>query len=232
MDLGRSKEEIRKYRADVMEACRRLSLPLTVRSTSIQIFDRIVDRMFRSGVEMRDVVYVSVVLASKCEEIHGSMNTLIKRLPGSNKENIFNYESEVFEILGYNFNFPSLYLRMYGVIAILQEKEAVKVGGGAIDLSTVPEGRVDGDLFVCSDGGYTVPCINRLWRSSVHMLDRILLLDKTDYRDIELIYASLQLPCEVFSTLTFAFNPDNVMRLRSICMTEPLQSEIEDSICV
>lgn len=232
MDAARS-ESIKRYRMDVIEACKRLDLPLTVRSTAIQIFDKIVNRMFRDNVEMRDVVYITVVLASKCEEIHGNINTLMRRLPGSNKENMFNYEDEMFQILGYNFNFPSLYLRMYGILAILQEKELIKVGSGSIDLGVISGKKVDGETFVYEDGRCVVPCINKLWMSSVHMLDKILLLDKTEYREIELIYASLQLPCEVFNALTFIFNGNNVMRLRNICKVSALDShEMEDSICV
>lgn len=220
------------YRADVMDACKSLELPLTVRSTAIQIFDKIAGRMLRDGMETRDVVYAAVVLASKCEEIHGNINILLKRLPGANRENIFGYENEAFEILGYNFHFPSLYLRMYGVIAILQEKDLIAVEGGLIDPTAVPGGSMGGDPFVCIDSRCVVPCIDRLWTSSVAMLDRVLLLDKAEYREIELIYASLLLPCSVFRMLTFAFSEDNVLRLRSMCRESPLQSEMEDTMCV
>lgn len=210
-----------RYRRQIMAICIKLRLPLTVRSTSIQIFDRAAARMLRDDDKMQAVVHAVVVVASKCEEIHGEINALIKKLPGSCKESIFRHETEVFEALEYNFHFPSLYLRMYGVLAILQEKGLIKVGGGAIDMTEVPEGCASEETFIYSGRECVVPCINRLWLSSVQAMDRMLLLDKAPYKEIELVYASLPLPCEVFAGLTFPFDRDNVTELRNICKGLP-----------
>lgn len=205
------------YRKDIINICISLNLPIAVRSTSIQIFDKIIGKMLKDEEKMKDVVYAIVVLASKCEEIHGNINTLIKKLPESNKENIFNYESEMFEALDYNFHFPSLYLRMYGILAILQEKGIIRVAAEAPDTVKVPEGSDSEGAFIYDGEECIVLCINKLWASSVQRMDKVLLLDKEPYKEIELVYASLHLPYEVFNSLAFPFNQDNVTKLRNAC---------------
>ncbi|UYI26881.1 cyclin-like protein [Encephalitozoon cuniculi] len=204
-----------KYRKEIMDTCMKLNLPLTVRSTSIQIFDKTIGKMFQEEKEMRSVVYAIVILASKCEEIHGNIESLVKRLPESDRESIFSYESEMFEALDYNFHFPSLYLRMYGVLAMLQEKGLIMAGKGAIEEKISKD---DGDeIFIYNGKECIVPSIDRLWTCSVQNMDKILLLDKESYKEIELVYASLHFPCEIFGSLTFPFNRDNVVELRNVC---------------
>ncbi|KAG5860393.1 hypothetical protein KMI_01g00260 [Encephalitozoon hellem] len=210
-------EKLIMYRKDIMDVCINLGLPMTVRSTSIQIFDKTIQKILRDEKEMKDVVYAIVILASKCEEIHGSIDALIKKLPGSNKESILNYESEMFEALDYNFHFPSLYLRMYGVLAMLQEKGAIRIATEAMGTAKTPEDNDGEETFVYDGKECVVLCIDKLWASSVQKMDKILLLDKESYKEIELVYASLLLPCEVFSSLAFPFNQDNVTKLRSAC---------------
>ncbi|ADM12314.2 nucleotide excision repair factor TFIIH/TFIIK subunit cyclin H-like protein [Encephalitozoon intestinalis ATCC 50506] len=212
--MENSVERIIGYRWEIIEACIKLDLPVTVRSTSIQIFDRAIGKMLRGKKEMRDVIYAIVIVASKCEDLHGNIDTLIKRLPGSNKKNIFNYESELFEVLDYNFHFPSLYLRMYGVLALLQEKGLIKV---ARDTPEATEGDKGEEIFVYSGEDCIVPCINKLWKLSVERMDKILILGREPYKEIELVYASLYFPCEMFGFLSFSFSKDNVIRLRNAC---------------
>ncbi|AFN83801.1 nucleotide excision repair factor TFIIH/TFIIKsubunit cyclin H-like protein [Encephalitozoon romaleae SJ-2008] len=173
--------------------------------------------MLRDEKEMKDVVYAIVILASKCEEIHGNIDTLIKKLPESNKESILNYESDMFEALDYNFHFPSLYLRMYGILAILQEKGIIRVAAETEGAVKVAEGSDDEGAFIYDGEECIVPCINKLWASSVRRMDKVLLLDKESYKEIELVYAGLHLPYEIFNSLDFPFNQDNVTKLRNAC---------------
>jgi hypothetical protein len=211
-------DDIRIYRKSIIEICRNMNLPLTVRGTSIGVFDKIVDRMRRSDVNIKDVINLTIVLALKCEEIHGNIDTIIRSLPDADMDNFFRHEDEIFQLLDFDFHFPSLYLRMYGIIAILQEKGLIKVMGGQIDINGVSAGEAASEVFVYEDGVCTIPSLEALWRASVAVLDEVLVCDKREFDDIELIYASLQLPLEIYGSLNFPFRLEKVKLLRKMSL--------------
>ncbi|KAH9410755.1 hypothetical protein HK407_11g16480 [Ordospora pajunii] len=215
-----SNEKRMKHRVDIVNACIATGLPLTVRSTAIQIFDRVIDKIVPKDEEMINILYAIIILAAKCEEIHGDLNALIRKLPNSNKERIFGYEDEMLQALGYTFYFPSLYLRIYGILTILQEKDIIEVANARIDLDA-DINRESNEAYTFHNNKWLVPCINSLWISSVQMMDRILLHEKTGYKEIEMVYASLPFPCETFELLSFPFDAKNVTELRNACIKIP-----------
>ncbi|KAM0672712.1 hypothetical protein OCOL_000445 [Ordospora colligata] len=215
-----SNEKKMKYRVDIVNTCIATGLPLTVRSTAVQIFDRAIGKIIPKDEEMINILYAIIILAAKCEEIHGDLNALIRKLPDSNKQKIFDYEDEILQVLGYNLHFPSLYLRIYGILTILQEKGIIEVTNAHIDLNVSIDGKSN-EIYTFHNNKWIVPCINNLWLTSVQMMDKILLHEKTGYKEIEMVYASLPFPCEAFTLLSFPFDAKNVTELRNACVKIP-----------
>lgn len=210
------RETLKKTRRLIIDTCKKFELPLTVRSTAIRIFDKVILEMYRSDVNLEELGYFVVILGAKCEEIHGSLGKLIKRLPITNENDIFKYEDEVFQLLDFNFHYPCLYLRMYGIIAILQEKGLIRVEGDNININKVGNAERSKNVYLDKGDVCVIPCLNTFWDTSVATMDYLLEVDKSKYSDIDLIYGSLNIPQKYYDLLPFPYDKGNLLELSTI----------------
>ena len=154
---------MRYAKGRIIDKCNQMKLPLFVQSTAVA---------FWSKYPKYDI---DVVITLACKAGDKDINTDICDL-------------DLADEMNYSFHEPSPYLRMYGLIIILQEK--------GIIVACSPG---KGDLF-----SGTVD-IQELWAKSVRNMERVLLLDRSLGVN-EMAISAIELPLSILQKL----NPMNV----------------------
>lgn len=150
----------RYVKEKIIERCKTLKLPLFIQSTAIAFWSRF----------PQNNINVAISLACKANDKSIEIGVC---------------DMELAEALNYDFHQPSPYLRMYGLVIILQERAIVECVGDNIQAESGKEHapvRVD---------------LHFLWSQSIRNMEKALLLDHAAGVN-EMAVAALDLPPYLF----------------------------------
>ncbi|KAF9762480.1 hypothetical protein NGRA_1976 [Nosema granulosis] len=175
---------------------RKFKLPLSVRSTAVRVFNLIADDLEKYRLQNDDLVMISIMVACKCEDVQGGIDSMLHRLGFDRRMELVGYESMILKQLNYNFYFSSPYTKVYAILVILQERELLKIN------NTPNEDSIANDL-------------DQIWDRAVENIDYILCLDNRNCNEIEIAYAALEFPKEIFKSLSFKYSEANLDNLNT-----------------
>lgn len=193
---------------------RKYKLPLSVRSTAIRIFNLIVDDLERFRLKNDDLVMISIMIACKCEDVQGGIDPMLHRLGFDRRVELIKFENMILNHIRFNLYFTSPYTKVYAVLVLLQERDLLHVVN-----ENSPE---HGDLYYIERSRIVSHDIDRIWDKAIENIDYILCMDNQNWTEIEIAYAALEFPKELFRKLTFKYSEDkleyltrNVYKLRN-----------------
>lgn len=146
----------RYVKEKIIERCKGLKLPLFIQSTAVAFWSRFPQNN------------INVVISLACKANDRSIEIGV-------------CDMDLAEALNYDFHQPSPYLRMYGLVIILQERAIVECVG---ESTVAPSGRDHAPIRVD---------LHFLWSQSVRNMEKALLLDETAGVN-EMAAAALDLP--------------------------------------
>lgn len=150
----------RYVKEKIIERCKSLKLPLFIQSTAVAFWSRF----------PQNNINMAISLACKANDRSVEIGVC---------------DMELAEALNYDFHQPSPYLRMYGLVIILQERAIVECVGEGLEMVSDKEHapvRVD---------------LHFLWSQSVRNMEKALLLDHSAGVN-EMATAALDLPPRLF----------------------------------
>ncbi|WUR03023.1 cyclin protein [Vairimorpha necatrix] len=103
-DISNSDKSI-DQRSELINLCNKYKLPLNVKNTCIKIYNKI-----HNILNIDDLIFHILAVAAKCEEIH-TLNIPFRHLK---------HESQIHEALDFQYDFPSIYLKMSSILIKLQ----------------------------------------------------------------------------------------------------------------
>lgn len=160
-----------------------------------------------------------MLLSCKSENIHGNIYSLIQHFSNSEKELVVVYESEIAALLNFEFHVPSPYLKVLGILIILQERGRLVLQNAELYMDKMPQvnnemeygheyGRMEGQV-VCVDD------VNGLWMQCMVNMDRIIVCDEYFVGSVrECALAAVPFRIEVLYSLFNDVKMENVERIR------------------
>lgn len=103
---------------------KKLKLPLGVRSASILLYSKIKDKL---NIDNQTMLYLCLFLGCKFEDIHGNLEKIMKYSGCFELNGIIELEMKVFEIIDFNFDFPNIYFKAFGMRSIIESSGEVEV---------------------------------------------------------------------------------------------------------
>lgn len=161
---------LRYFKERIIEKCKSMSLPLFVQSTAVA---------FWSKFPKYDID-VAIALACKANDKDAKTDVC---------------DMDLAEDMGYDFHHPSPYLRMYGLLIILQERSIVA--------NDTIQNRQNNALQIN---------VRHVWEKSVCNMEHVLLIDKQASVN-EMAISALELPVEIFTNV-FDFDVNVVLDIK------------------
>lgn len=222
---------------NLLEVCRSHRLPLSVHSTSI-LFYRKLFEVDKEGVyDFRLLLKAIVLLACKCENVHGDFLFLTRRLKDDEKKMVCTYEGMLGHTLLFEFHIPSPYLRILGYIVVLQERGLIDVKSGTVDAHNPELKTFDMRFYEYSgndmdcERGMEIESVDKLWETSIINMDKILIVENYHKMNVkECALAALVLPITLYKELIDTIDLERVemIRKRAKNVKMPTKNELID----
>lgn len=204
----------------MLEICRAYRLPHSVHSTSIIFYRKVSECRPIFTYTPKPILFAIILLACKSENLHGNVYVLLKNFNSEEKERTLIYESEVAAMLQFNFQIPSPYLKMLGILILLQERGRIDVKDGVINLENMEIAR-DAPQYEPEDRNidrnvpYPVEDVNQLWNQSICNMDKVLICEEYFKMNTkECAFAALPLPLYLIDDLFKEVDVSNIKRIR------------------
>lgn len=238
--------EIRK---NLIKTSKHYNLPLQVQTTSIKILDKIYKNISLIIKDTKILKYVILVVASKCEDMHDFGMHLDRETVAQ----IIKYESLVHEMIGFEYVYKSAYTKLYAVLVIIQEKECLEksvkmemnveesvninsnivnvnidknvddnnmnISGNIVNINNTIEENIKNKTQTLNKNQ-----IEKMWINGCAFIEKAICIFGTEFSDVEIVIASLEIPYKVFYKLNFEFDVSNVEKIRK--MVREFNSEI------
>lgn len=219
----------------ILETCRSAQLPLSVYSTSILFYRKLFDNVNDPGeFDFRLLLKAIILLACKCENIHGDFTFLINSLKKEQKEKVKEYEGMLAYRLKFDFNIPSPYLRMLGYIVVLQERGFITAKNGIQNMLSPVVNTFDMTFYEHEQKNWNgndpifIEDMDKLWETSVINMDKVLIAEKYHKNGIkECALAALVLPAIIYKGLIDHIDHEMVTTIRKRAKTVRLPSTEE-----
>ncbi|KAM0676093.1 hypothetical protein GVAV_000055 [Gurleya vavrai] len=198
--------------AQLLLQARKLSLPISVNSTSIYFYKKLITETSIISFNQPLLIKSIILLAIKSENIHP--HQFISTIKIDDRKIIYQYENDIAQYLKFSFHIPSPYLRILGQLIILQEKVKIIVHGV---LNTTETIELNENVFYEQElenqaNPFIVNDVNMLWKASAQNMDKILMVvdEKIDVNICAL--AALDLPTRLFDN---NYDLDKINNLRN-----------------
>lgn len=205
----------------ILDICREYRLPHCIHSTAIIFYRKMAECRPILTYTTESLLRGLIVLACKSENIHGDLTFLVKHLSPKEKDRARIYECETAALLQFNFHISSPYLKMLGIIILLQERGTINVKEGeCINLEEMtldwnaPHYEIDVENYKNNEP-IVIEDVNELWHQCVCNMDKVMICDeyfKMNSRECAL--AALPFPIFLIDDLFKDADVANVERLR------------------
>ncbi|EPR77762.1 hypothetical protein SLOPH_2663, partial [Spraguea lophii 42_110] len=162
------------FQRSLLITTRKYNLPVSVQSTSIILYKMLKKKMNIVYHDM-DLIYAFIIVSIKIESSYNTHNFL----EIGNYDRILEYEKSIIRETNFHFNIPSPYLRLLGMVLVMQQK-------GLLEMCMQDEN---------NPNVYYVGDVEAFYAESMKNLDRIILLPTyLRYHVNEIAIAALNIP--------------------------------------